>query len=195
MSYSREEIPREKIEEAINNSNSMIAAARYLGVSRDRFNRYAKKYGLFNPNQPGIGIPKGIKYKTKEDVFCESGIRRDMLLEWVKREKEWKCEKCGLNTWQGSPLPLEIHHIDGNRRNHDLSNLQILCPNCHSQTSNWRSRNQKGYTKTTPKVTDEELLAALKDNESIRAALKSLGLTGSGNYKRVTKLLMDQLKK
>ena len=30
MSYSREEIPREKIEEAINNSNSMIAAARYL---------------------------------------------------------------------------------------------------------------------------------------------------------------------
>ena len=53
MSYSREEIPREKIEEAINNSNSMIAASRYLGVSRDRFNRYAKKYGLFNPNQPG----------------------------------------------------------------------------------------------------------------------------------------------
>ena len=113
----------------------------------------------------------------------------------MEREKEWKCERCGLNTWQGSPLPLEIHHIDGNRRNHDLSNLQILCPNCHSQTSNWRSRNQKGYTKTTPKVTDEELLATLKDNESIRAALKSLGLTGSGNYKRVTKLLMDQLKK
>jgi predicted amidophosphoribosyltransferase len=30
-------------------------------------------------------------------------------------------------------ISLELHHLDGNSYNHILSNLIILCPNCHSQ--------------------------------------------------------------
>jgi NADH:ubiquinone oxidoreductase subunit E len=56
MKYSRGIITREDIENAISNTSSMIAAARYLGVSRDRFNKYAKQYGLFNPNPSGKGV-------------------------------------------------------------------------------------------------------------------------------------------
>jgi 5-methylcytosine-specific restriction endonuclease McrA len=37
---------------------------------------------------------------------------------------------------------MELHHIDGKRTNHHLSNLMLLCPNCHSQTDTFRARNR-----------------------------------------------------
>jgi hypothetical protein len=47
-----------------------------------------------------------------------------------------KCEKCKLEMWLEKPIPLEIHHIDGNATNNTLDNLQLLCLNCHYQTDN-----------------------------------------------------------
>jgi len=37
------------------------------------------------------------------------------------------CAHCGF----GIPSVLEVAHIDGDRLNNDVSNLVILCPNCH----------------------------------------------------------------
>jgi 5-methylcytosine-specific restriction endonuclease McrA len=37
------------------------------------------------------------------------------------------CAHCGY----GIPDVLEVAHIDGNRSNNAVSNLVILCPNCH----------------------------------------------------------------
>ena len=189
MSYDRSEISKHDIETAINNTKSMIAAANYMGVSRDRFKRYAIKYGLFNPNQSGKGIKKS-KYHD-EEIFSNSlkKISPTLLIKRLKEKREWKCECCGISEWNGEKLSLEVHHIDGNRFNNDLSNLQILCPNCHSLTENWRSRNLKGYNKKTPKVTDDELLNALKNHNSIFSALQSLGLAGGSNYNRVYELI------
>lgn len=51
--------------------------------------------------------------------------------------KESKCESCNLSLWLGKDIPLELHHVDGNRSNWKLSNLQILCPNCHAMTDNY----------------------------------------------------------
>lgn len=62
-------------------------------------------------------------------------------------EKEKKCEKCQLENWNGLPIPLEMHHIDGNSLNNDLSNLQILCPNCHSQTKMIKSKSMTQIAK------------------------------------------------
>lgn len=56
--------------------------------------------------------------------------------------KENKCEQCGLTKWKGLPITCELHHIDGDRQNNKLSNLQMLCPNCHSQTHNYGSKNK-----------------------------------------------------
>ena len=39
-----------------------------------------------------------------------------------------KCNCCG---WSEDERLLEVHHIDSNRDNNDLSNLVILCPICH----------------------------------------------------------------
>lgn len=194
MSYNREIIPEESIREAIEHTNSMIAVAKYLGVSRDRFNRYAKLYGLFATNQPGKGVRGERKY-TNDEVFTHNTnkVSPSVLVLRLKELREWKCDCCGISEWMGKPISLEIHHIDGDTLNNNLDNLQILCPNCHSQTDNWRSRNQRGYSKTSKKISDEQLIEAVNKCGSINEALSSLGLAGGANYQRVYKLL-EQLK-
>ena len=49
-----------------------------------------------------------------------------------------RCENCKLSEWFSIEIKLELHHIDGDRTNNILENLQLLCPNCHSNTENWR---------------------------------------------------------
>lgn len=44
------------------------------------------------------------------------------------------CALCGItDLWNNRPIILDVHHIDGNRKNGKISNLQVLCPNCHRQ--------------------------------------------------------------
>jgi 5-methylcytosine-specific restriction endonuclease McrA len=52
------------------------------------------------------------------------------------------CSECGLNEWNNKPINLELDHINGVRTNHKLENLRLLCPNCHSQTDTYRSKNR-----------------------------------------------------
>lgn len=57
--------------------------------------------------------------------------------------------KCQLCEWgETNPythtIPLEIHHIDGNYKNNNEDNLQLLCPNCHSLTETYKSHNKNG---------------------------------------------------
>lgn len=54
-----------------------------------------------------------------------------------------KCYNCNFSEWLNAPIPLELHHIDGNNSNNNLSNLILLCPNCHALTSNYRGKNIK----------------------------------------------------
>lgn len=39
-------------------------------------------------------------------------------------------------------MPLELHHIDGDRRNNRIENLVLLCPICHTLTTNYRGKNK-----------------------------------------------------
>ena len=55
--------------------------------------------------------------------------------------KERMCEKCGLELWMGKPIPLELHHINGVHSDNRIENLQLLCPNCHALTDNYRGKN------------------------------------------------------
>jgi 5-methylcytosine-specific restriction endonuclease McrA len=55
--------------------------------------------------------------------------------------KTRQCEACGLTEWRGAAVPLALHHVNGDRHDHRLDNLQILCANCHSLTDTWAGRN------------------------------------------------------
>lgn len=53
--------------------------------------------------------------------------------EFSYREKAFRhyssvCMECGYNKVEA----LEVHHIDKNRKNNNISNLEILCANCHT---------------------------------------------------------------
>ena len=56
----------------------------------------------------------------------------------------YKCEKCGwgVENPYTHKIPLQIHHLDGNSLNNNEDNLQVLCPNCHTLTENFGSRNK-----------------------------------------------------
>jgi hypothetical protein len=51
------------------------------------------------------------------------------------------CEQCGLTEWRGRPLSMALHHVNGDGKDNRLTNLQLLCPNCHAQTENFAGRN------------------------------------------------------
>lgn len=100
------------------------------------------------------------------------------------------CEICGLTKWNEQNIPLEVHHIDGDHLNNTLENLQIICPNCHALTPNFKRKNDSVHKHGTQKVSDEELVDALKTTSNVRQALLKVGLTCRGhNYDRAYDLL------
>lgn len=77
-------------------------------------------------------------YLTFDRVQHRGTVKRALLRE---RLKDNSCEACGISEWLGKPLSLALHHVNGDGRDNRLENLQLLCPNCHSQTENFAGRN------------------------------------------------------
>ena len=100
----------------------------------------------YKGNQSGKGTNKSRTKLTLEEYLKTSTsiqttkIRKKILEEGIKPHK---CECCGLETWLDQPIPLEVHHIDGDRDNNELSNFALLCPNCHAFTDSYRGKNSR----------------------------------------------------
>lgn len=108
---------------------------------------YLSKMGISYAGNMG---GKGYKYcprRKKAQVFLRKGSLisshklRLKLLE--DQAKERRCERCGKTEWLGYPMPVELHHVKGDRFDNRLENLQLLCPNCHALTDNYSGRGQK----------------------------------------------------
>lgn len=80
---------------------------------------------------------------SREDMFCiDSTTQRSRIRTAILRDNliPYICQSCeNTGTWKNSNLTLELDHINGNSRDHRLSNLRFLCPNCHSQTPTFRN--------------------------------------------------------
>lgn len=100
-----------------------------------------------------------------------------------------KCENCKNEMWQGQPIPLEVHHIDGNNMNNSLENLRLLCPNCHALTDNYRTKNKNPKEKRN-EISEENFKEALEQSPNIRQALLKLSLAPKGgNYTRANEII------
>lgn len=88
--------------------------------------------------------------KESEQGTAYSNSLSSYIRKYLLEKVHYSCEQCGWN--KKNPVtnnsPLEIHHIDGDYRNNNLYNLQVLCPNCHSLTSNYKALNQAEETRT-----------------------------------------------
>lgn len=90
---------------------------------------------------------KGARLKDWSKYRKISSLRPHLL-----KLKSEQCENCGLTTWLNSPISLEVHHINGDRTDNRLENLQALCPNCHSFTDNYRNKKRLSARAEKPEV-------------------------------------------
>ena len=98
-----------------------------------------------NPGSKGKKSSK--RYICATEYITGNYIQSYVLKQKLIRDgiKEAKCELCGSTEWMGKPIPLELHHRDGDHYNNNLDNLEILCPNCHALQPNYRGRNTKEH--------------------------------------------------
>jgi len=79
-------------------------------------------------------------YLVKGKRVNSNYLRRRLIKEGVFKSE---CAMCGRSKWLNKPISLELHHIDGEFTNNELSNLSLLCPNCHATTKTYRGRKKK----------------------------------------------------
>lgn len=127
---------------------------------------------------------------NQEDFVYGKAIKSEKMKNHLVHLRGYQCENCGNTEWQGKLIPLEIHHIDGDRLNNILENLQLLCPNCHAQTENYRNRNISTEKEKRNIISDEDFAQALQTSKNIRQALLKLGLAAKGgNYTRANEII------
>ena len=131
----------------IDENKSKAFIAKELGCKQETLNKYLEKMGIeYAGNQSGKGQPKRKPKMTLEDYLENSEdiqtnkVRKKILEEGLKPHR---CECCGLEEWMGKPIPLELHHKDGDRHHNELENYELLCPNCHAFTDSYRGKNSR----------------------------------------------------
>ena len=113
--------------------------------------KYIKLYNIdishFTLQGWNKGKTIGPKRQLQEYLSNKISIQSWKLKKRLIQEKvfEHQCNKCKEKTWLNHPIPIELHHKDGDNSNNVLSNLELLCPNCHALTNNYRSKNRKQY--------------------------------------------------
>lgn len=144
----------EMLREAVASSESFASVLRFLNAGRSgsvhgHIKSRVMKLGLdtshFTHRNSSV---ESSKKKSASEILIkkQDGERRttrpQLLRAMIESGLEYQCSDCPLSTsWNGKVLNLEIDHKDGDSTNNVLSNLQFLCPNCHSQTlSNNRSQ-------------------------------------------------------
>lgn len=144
---NRIKVTDEEIISVSKKAKSASEASKILGIKYDTYKRHAERLGVFLKNQSGKGTNK--KSGTKiplEDILAGKypnyQTNKLKIRLFAEGLKEKICEICLLESWNGMPIPLELDHIDGNKKNHLYSNLRILCPNCHAQTDTYRGKNK-----------------------------------------------------
>jgi 5-methylcytosine-specific restriction endonuclease McrA/transposase len=155
MSYAK--YTRDMLTAAVAASTSMAGVMRHLGLrlnggSHAHLRRRITALGIDTSHFLGIAHARGTRSprrKRPDEILIERPPEAKRQAPTVLRRaleelgRPYACAECGIGgTWNGRTLSLQVDHIDGQFWNCLAENLRFLCPNCHSQTSNYAGRNR-----------------------------------------------------
>ena len=132
---------------------SEVEAKLGLSTPNTRLRKYIKQNKIPMPFYLGVSVAsRNSQFSRSKNItesdLCENSFRSTSAIKRflikTKRKKE-KCEKCGwceVRKCDGK-IPIHLHHKNGNSSDNRISNLEILCPNCHSLTPNYAGKNKK----------------------------------------------------
>lgn len=156
-------------------------------------NKNSEKVKFSNRNKPievwkKIGETRKKNHRIKLMSLNYDDLGFESLRMRIYYEQDGCCNRCKLNKWLNSDIPLELEHKDGNHFNNKRDNLELLCPNCHALTDTWRGRNKT--KQMIHKISDEKLFEILLiNNWNMRQSLIQVGLAAKGgNYNRCHRL-------
>lgn len=162
----RRKYSKEILEALAKRHTSSSAICRELGLKPNgetahHIRRMLKKFKVDISHFKKGGFPKPKQKLSPEEIFLprKNGYRQSaQILRRGLREMGVKeiCFECKIGTtYNGKSLRLQVDHINGNSLDDCLGNLRFLCPNCHSQTETFGSRN-KGHTEDKELVDVED---------------------------------------
>ena len=150
---------KEELQQIVQNSQSFREVAQKLGYAKDGGGTIKSLHKMCDELSLDTSHFLGQAWNKENydyELFTINSVKKNGIttLNPLIKLRGRKCECCGLESWLNQPINLEIHHINGDRTDNRLENLQLLCPNCHSYTDNWRGR---GKRKTASEHQDRKL--------------------------------------
>ena len=147
---------KEQLIEATLKSTSVRQILAKLGLKEaggnySQIKKYLDFYKINTSHLKGRGWSKGLRGIGKPRIELEKILVKNSYYQSFKLKKrlfkvglkKQQCEYCGWAVKSNDGrIPLELDHINGNRRDNRLKNLRILCPNCHSLQPTHRGLNR-----------------------------------------------------
>ena len=185
-----------QIENAMRVTRSNRQAAEYLRVSHVTYKKFAKLYknsdgiSLYDAhaNRCGKGIIKTKLSKNRHALenillgrhptYPTDKLMRRMVVSGYASEQ---CGHCGFSEKRESDqkTPLILNHINGNKTDHRIENLEILCYNCFFlKVGDIRRKDLRNWAYDRPEeVMPSSQLLAENDDEALIESIKDMTIS------------------